>query len=71
MASLSNHPLLLQIIQNMVVGGAQRTASRLMNLPGITVELATYDQINSLSARNYAGILLHVWCAARDNATMN
>jgi len=71
MASLGNRPLLLQLIQNMVVGGAQRTASRLMNLPGITVELATYDQINRLSARNYAGVLLHVWCAVRDSATMN
>jgi glycosyltransferase involved in cell wall biosynthesis len=67
---MSQHTL-LHVIQNMEIGGAQRSASSLHDLPGVRTDLITYEQISSVSGKSYSGILLHVWCAQRDKGVMN
>ena len=62
---------LIHVIQNMEIGGAQRSASSLLDLPGVQTDLITYEQISSLSGKSYAGLLLHVWCAQRERGVMN
>jgi len=62
---------LLQVIQSMIIGGAQKSASSLMNLPGVEVELVTYEQLDDYLTQPYDAILLHVWCTSRDQASMN
>jgi glycosyltransferase involved in cell wall biosynthesis len=55
----------------MEIGGAQRSASGLMSLPGVKTELVTYDRLITVSGKHYSGILIHVWCSQRDRNTMN
>ena len=37
---------LLQVIESMIIGGAQKSASSLMKMPGVEVELVTYEQLD-------------------------
>lgn len=71
MSTKPSIPTLCQIIENMEIGGAQRTASGLMKLPGVEVDLVTYGQLSEVSNRNYDAVLLHVWPASRDQPNMN
>ena len=64
-------PKLLQIIDNMNIGGAQRSASSLMRMPGVEVELSTYETLNKYTNKHYDAVMLHVWCAFRDKLIMN
>jgi glycosyltransferase involved in cell wall biosynthesis len=62
---------LLQVIESMIIGGAQKSASSLMKMPGVEVELVTYEQLDDYLTQHYDAILLHVWCTSRDQARMN
>ncbi len=62
---------LLQVIESMIIGGAQKSASSLMKMPGVEVELVTYEQLDDYLTQHYDTILLHVWCTSRDQARMN
>ncbi len=62
---------LLQVIQNMVIGGAQRSASGLMDLPDVETSLVTYEQLSTVCHKHYSGILLHVWCSRRNEEEIN
>ena len=62
-ARKSSCKTMLQVIQTMIIGGAQRTASRLMRLPGFDVELITFDQLHTVSEfAHYDVLFTHVWC---------
>lgn len=71
MPSVSASPTLLQVIENMNIGGAQRSATNLLEISGVDVHLATYDQLPDHADTHYDAVLLHVWCASRDRPTMN
>jgi glycosyltransferase involved in cell wall biosynthesis len=62
---------LLQVIESMIIGGAQKSASSLMKMPRVEVELVTYEQLDDYLTQHYDAILLHVWCTSRDQARMN
>lgn len=71
MPSGSSSRTLLQVIENMNIGGAQRSASNLMEIPGVEVDLITYEQLREPTKRFYNAVLFHVWCAFRDQPTLN
>ncbi len=63
---------LLQVIENMLIGGAQRSASLLADLPNVDTTIVTYDQLSSLNqSAHFDGLLLHVWRRSRYESEMN
>src|SRR5207248_10072690 len=55
----------------MNIGGAQRSASSLMKMPGVETELVTYEQLEKYTTQHYDAVLLHVWCTSRERPLMN
>lgn len=71
MPSGSSLRTLLQVIENVNIGGAQRSATNLMKISGVDVHLVTYEQLADHVETHYDAVLLHVWCAYRDRPIMN
>ena len=68
----SNLPkTLCQIIENMEIGGAQRTASNLMKIPDVQMVCITYDELDKGINDGYDAVLLHVWPESREHDKMN
>ena len=62
---------ILQIIENMEVGGAQRTVKNIMKSPFHTFSCATFGNCQIRKLVNYDFLLLHLWCKEKTSPILN
>ena len=62
---------ILQLIDNMMVGGAQRTVRNIMKSPFHILSYETFDNCQIGTLDNYDCLLLHLWCRENTSPILN